>query len=216
MPPWMDSAGPGVLIEGHWLRQLHRKDLQLKQSNRPARAFEEVFAEQLDSLFRTALRLCRGNGADAEDLLQDTALRAFTSFHQLRDPSAARAWLFTILSRTHLNRVRSAGRRAEASSTDLDESAFEAALMEWSPLRSPAEEVEHRQLGEQLTHALDQLPAELRSAVWLVDVEGFTQREAAGMQDVPEGTISSRLFRGRQQLRVALETLTPEARIWRG
>lgn len=133
----------------------------------------------------------------------------------MREPSAGRAWLFTILSRTHLNRVRSAGRRAEASSIDLDERAFEAALMEWTPLRSPAEEVEHRQLGEQLTRALDQLPAELRSAVWLVDVEGFTQREAAGMQDVPEGTISSRLFRGRQQLRLAIEALTPEARMWR-
>jgi RNA polymerase sigma-70 factor (ECF subfamily) len=59
------------------------------------------------------------------------------------------------------------------------------------------------------------LPAELRSAVWLVDVEGFTQREAAGMEDVPEGTIASRLFRGRWQLRGALERPAREARIWR-
>jgi RNA polymerase sigma-70 factor (ECF subfamily) len=70
-------------------------------------------------------------------------------------------------------------------------------------------------LGEQLVKALDQLPAELRGAVWLVDVEGFTQREAAGMQDVPEGTIASRLFRGRRQLRIALEAAAREARIWR-
>jgi len=133
----------------------------------------------------------------------------------LRDPSAARAWLFTILTRTHLNRVRSAGRRAEATSTDLEESAFEAALAEWVPMPSPAEEVERRQLGEQLAKALDQLPAELRGAVWLVDVEGFTQREAASMHDVPEGTIASRLFRGRRQLRTALEMPAREARIWR-
>jgi RNA polymerase sigma-70 factor, ECF subfamily len=189
--------------------------LHLKRSKRPARAFEEVFAEHLDALYRTALRLCRGHEADAEDLLQDSALRSFTNFDQLKDPSSARAWLFTILTRTHLNRVRSAGRRAEATSTDLDERAFEAALAEWMPMRSPAEEVERRQLGEQLVKALDQLPAELRGAIWLVDVEGFTQREAAGMQDVPEGTIASRLFRGRRQLRIALEAAAREARIWR-
>lgn len=166
-------------------------------------------------MFRTALRLCRGNDADAEDLLQDSALRAFTSFDQLRDPAAARAWLFTILTRTHLNRVRSARRRAEATSTDLDESAFEAALAEWVPMRSPAQEVERWELGEQLVRALDQLPDELSGAVWLVDVEGFTQREAANMQDVPEGTIASRLFRGRRRLRSALETPAREVRIWR-
>ena len=189
--------------------------LRLKRSKQPARVFEEVFAEHLDALYRTALRLCRGHEADAEDLLQDSALRSFTNFDQLKDPSSARAWLFTILTRTHLNRVRSAGRRAEATSTDLDERAFEAALAEWMPMRSPIEEVERRQLGEQLVKALDQLPAELRGTVWLVDVEGFTQREAAGMQDVPEGTIASRLFRGRRQLRIALEAAAREARIWR-
>ena len=165
-------------------------------------------------MFRTALRLCRGNEADAEDLLQDASLRAFTSFDQLRDPAAARGWLFTILTRTHLNRVRAAGRRAEAG-TDLDENEFERALAEWIPMRSPAEELERRQLGEQLARALDQLPGELRAAVWLVDVEGFTQREAANMQDVPEGTIASRLFRARRQLRAVLEMPAREAKIWR-
>jgi RNA polymerase sigma-70 factor (ECF subfamily) len=130
----------------------------------------------------------------------------------LREPSAARAWLFTILSRTHLNRVRSAGSRAEAACADLDDTAFEAALAEWMPMPSPSEEAERRQLGEELATALDHLPPELRVAVWLVDVEGFTQREAAGMQDVPEGTIASRLFRGRRQLRAALERPAQDAR----
>lgn len=191
------------------------KEMVLPRFTRPARAFEEVFAEHLDALFRTALRLCRGNQADAEDLLQDCALRAFTGFDQLRDPSAVRAWLFTILTRTHLNRVRTVKRRAEAASTDLDEKSFEAALAEWAPMPSPADQVERRLLGEQLVRALDQLPEDLRAAVWLVDVEGFTQREAADMQEVPEGTIASRLFRGRRQLRSVLETPAREARIWR-
>jgi RNA polymerase sigma-70 factor (ECF subfamily) len=187
----------------------------MKRSRQPARAFEEVFAEHLDALYRTAVRLCRGNQADAEDLLQDSALRAFTGFDQLRDPAAARGWLFTILTRTHLNRVRSAGRRVEAAITDLDDQAFEAALAQWLPLPSPAEEVERWQLGELLVSALDHLPAELRGAVWLVDVEGFTQREAAAMQNVPEGTMASRLFRARRQLREILEKPTRKAKQWR-
>jgi RNA polymerase sigma-70 factor (ECF subfamily) len=169
----------------------------------------------LDALFRTALRLCRGNEADAEDLLQDAALRGFMNFDQMQDQSAARSWLFTVLTRTHLNRVRSTNRRAEGTTTDLEDIDFEMALAEWTPLTSPAEEVERWQLGEQLTKALDELASELRTAVWLVDVEGFTQREAASMENIPEGTIASRLFRARRQLRAALEVPAREARIWR-
>jgi RNA polymerase sigma-70 factor (ECF subfamily) len=174
-----------------------------------------VLAEHLDALFRTALRLCGGQEADAEDLLQDAALRAFESYGQLREASAARAWFFTILSRTHLNRVRTRRRRAELVSTDLDDPAFEAALAEWAPVPSPADHLEIRQLGEQLTRALDDLPAELRDAVVLADVEGFTQREVAGMLGIPEGTVASRLFRARRQLRGALEAPAREARLWR-
>lgn len=182
---------------------------------RSLRAFEEVLSEHLDALYRMALRLCQGHEADAEDLLQDSTLRAFTAYDQLRNPAAARSWLFTILSRTHLNRVRSRRRRAETLSSDLDEPAFEAALAEWSPLPTPAEVTESRVLGERLTEALDELPAELRAVVWLVDVEGFTQREVANMQDLPEGTVASRLFRARRRLRTALEDSVQDEQLWR-
>jgi RNA polymerase sigma-70 factor (ECF subfamily) len=111
--------------------------------------------------------------------------------------------------------VRSTSRRAEGTTTDLDDLDFETALAEWTPLPSPPEEVERWELGEQLTKALDELAPELRTAVWLVDVEGFTQREAARMENVPEGTIASRLFRARRLLRTALEAPAYEARIWR-
>ena len=181
----------------------------------PVRAFEEVLAEHLDALFRTALRLCGGHEADAEDLLQEAALRAFNAYGRLREPSAARSWLFTILGRTHLNRARSVRRRAETVSTDLDEPAFEAALADWRPLPTPADALESRQLAEQLTRALDDLAPELRAVVLLVDVEGFTQREVAGMLEVPEGTVASRLFRARRQLRPALEAPARDARLWR-
>jgi RNA polymerase sigma-70 factor, ECF subfamily len=175
-----------------------------------------VLSEHLDALFRTALRLCHGHEADAEDLLQDAALRAFRSYGQLRNAAAARPWLFTILTRTHLNRQRSSRRRSETASTDLDEPEFEAALAAWTPLRSPEEHMEIGELGRQLIEALDKLPPELRSVVWLVDVEGFTQREVAAMHDVPEGTVASRLFRSRRQLRAALETPAHDSRLWRG
>jgi len=174
-----------------------------------------VLTEHLDALFRTALRLCEGHEADAEDLLQDTILRAFNSYGQLREPSAARSWLFTILSRTHLNRVRTKRRRAEMVSTDLDEPTFEAALADWVPVASPVETAEARQLGEQLMQAVDELPPELRSVVLLVDVEGFGQREVASMQGIPEGTVASRLFRARRRLRTALEAPARDARLWR-
>ncbi len=174
-----------------------------------------MLTEHLDALFRTALRLCQGHQADAEDLLQDSALRAFNCYGQLRHPAAARAWLFTILTRTHLNRVRAGQRRAEMVATDLDEPAFEAALAEWMPVPTPAENAETRQLGEQLTRALDRLPPELRAVVLLVDGEGFSQREVADMQGVPEGTVASRLFRARRHLRGALEAPARDARVWR-
>ena len=100
-------------------------------------------------------------------------------------------------------------------STDLSDSAFEAALAEWAPIPSPADNAEAWQLGDQLTQAVDGLPPELRSVVLLVDVEGFTQREVASMLGVPEGTVASRLFRARRQLRTALEAPAREARLWR-
>ena len=173
-----------------------------------------MLSEHLDGLFRMALRLCQGHEADAEDLLQDAVLKAFRSYAQLRDSSAARSWLFTVLTRTHLNRVRSTRRRAEMFSSDLSEPAFEAALAEWAPLRLPTEDVERRLLGEQLTRAIDELAPELRRTILLVDVEGFSQREAADMQGVPEGTVASRLFRARRQLRTALEAPVGDARLW--
>jgi RNA polymerase sigma-70 factor (ECF subfamily) len=184
-------------------------------AGRTPRAFEEVLTEHLDALFRTALRLCEGHEADAEDLLQDAVLRAFDSYGQLREPSAVRSWLFTILNRTHLNRVRARRRRGETVAADLDGPAFEAALADWAPMASPAEKAEARQLGEQLTRALDGLAPELRSVVLLADVEGFTQREVAGMLGIPEGTVASRLFRSRRQLRAALDGPARDARIWR-
>jgi RNA polymerase sigma-70 factor (ECF subfamily) len=161
------------------------------------RTFEEVVTEHLDALYRTALRMTRGHAANAEDLLQDTLLKAWDGYENLRDPGAARTWLFAILLRTHFNRRRASSRRPESLVSDFSDGEFEDALARWpaapmSDVRAPAME---------LREALDALDEPLRSVVLLVDVQGFRQREVAAMLEVPEGTVASRLFRARRELR---------------
>lgn len=174
------------------------------------RAFEELLSEHLDALYRTALRCTHGHEADAEDLLQEAVLRAFRGLPELRDPAAARSWLFTILTRTHLNRCRSQRRRAESLASDMSVEAFERALESWQPVPLPDQVTERWQLRQRLSAALHDLPVELASVVWLVDFEGFSQREAAEMYRVPEGTVASRLFRARRELRRILRGLADE------
>lgn len=175
------------------------------------RVFEELLSEHLDALYRTALRLCRGHIADAEDLLQDTSIRAFDGFDSLRDRQALRGWLFSILVRTNLNRIRSSGRRAEEVASDMDDAAFEDALAAWMPSRSPEDDADRAQIGSIVTRAVDALSEELRPVIVLIDAQGFRQREVAEMLGIPEGTVASRLFRARSALRSALVSLHPSA-----
>jgi RNA polymerase sigma-70 factor (ECF subfamily) len=179
------------------------------------KAFEELLSEHLDALYRTALRLCGGRKADAEDLLHDAVLRAFERFDELRDPAAARAWMFTILTRTNLNRLRARRRRAETVVSDLDAHEFEEALASWSDAPPPDEQTELALQRERLGAALDVLDEELRPVIWLSDVEGFRQREVAEMLGIPEGTVASRLFTARRRLRETLRRRAPEASEWR-
>jgi RNA polymerase sigma-70 factor (ECF subfamily) len=181
----------------------------------PPRAFEELLAQYVDPLYRTALRLAGGRPPDAEDLLQDACLRAFERFGSLRSPDAARSWLFTILVRTHLNRERSRRRRPETVEADLDEGAFERALSCWQSVATPEDVLAREQLRDQLRAALSTLDGDLRMVVCLVDVEGFSHREVAEMLQVPEGTVASRLFRARRELRDRLGPTAHEVVHWR-
>ncbi len=169
-----------------------------------------MLSEHLDELYACALRFCAGRTADAEDLLQDAVYRAFQHFDDLRDSTAARAWLFTILTRTNLNRLRARMRRAETLATDLDEHAFEEALASWQPSDGPEQYADDALTRERVAAALDTLDDDLRAVVWLSDVEDFRQREVAEMLGIPEGTVASRLFRARRALRSALELDMPE------
>lgn len=160
--------------------------------------FEEQVLVHLDALYRAALRLT-GKAADAEDLVQETCLRALQAFDQLQHPRAARAWVFAILRSVFL---RQAGRRsrqpARLSLEDLDGAVLGHALGEEdaSPVRQA--------LLEEVRRATLTLPVPYREALILAHVGGFSYREMAHILEVPLGTVMSRLFRARRMLRAAL------------
>lgn len=213
-----ETAARGVsLIGGERVPALGAHGVRLfGRASRPSepKAFEELLSEHLDALYRTALRFCGGRKADAEDLLHDAVLRAFERFDELRDPAAARAWMFTILTRTNLNRLRTRRRRAETLASDFDEHEFEEALALWQGTETPEEQTDLVLQREQLAAALDALDEQLRPVVWLSDVEGFRQHEVAEMLGIPQGTVASRLFRARRILRELLRQKLPEAGAW--
>ena len=152
----------------------------------------------LESLYATALRLTR-NRADAEDLVQDTLVKAFRFSDKFEPGTNLRAWLSTILHNTWRNRVRDAGREAvEVDSTRLEEA--EATADGSSTSETPEQLLLRNTLDGDLRAALDELPDVFRQAVWMRDVEEFSYAEIAKMLDVPIGTVMSRISRGRRQL----------------
>ncbi len=152
----------------------------------------------LEPLYGTALRLTR-NRADAEDLVQDTIVKALRFSSQYAKGTNLRAWLYTILHNTWRNRRRDAAR----DTVDVDSERVErAASLPGGPvaLDTPERILMRRTLDADLQAALDALPDAFREAVWLRDVEEFTYAEIAGMLDVPIGTVMSRISRGRKLL----------------
>jgi len=158
-------------------------------------AFEADALASLDSLYRTALRLMR-SPADAEDLVQETYLKAFRAADSFQAGTNLRAWLFTILHNTARNRFRDRAREPVVADSDAVERAVWLAPTEDSPeallLRNT--------LGAELQAAIDDLPEAFRQAVWLRDVEEFSYAEIASMLGIPAGTVMSRLSRGRRLL----------------
>jgi len=162
----------------------------------PGAAFEREALACLDSLYGAGLRLTR-NPADAEDLVQDTYLKAFRAAHQFRPGTNLKAWLFTILHNTFLNRRRRAGKEPMAVEAEEIE-RLASDLPGGSP--TPEQLLLRETLDADLQAALDGLPDTFRQAVWLRDVEEFSYAEIAAMLDVPIGTVMSRISRGRRLL----------------
>lgn len=181
-------------------------------SDETARAyFEREIAELLGSLYGAALRLCK-NRADAEDLVAETATKAWSGFAELKDRACFRAWIFRILTNTFLSECRR--RRAtpeepaeppESGEQEASFSIFERLhqpfLLWWG---NPEQEFLNKLLRRDLENAVDALPAAFRVVVVLAELEGFTYPEIAAMLDVPVGTVRSRLSRGRALLQKAL------------
>jgi RNA polymerase sigma-70 factor (ECF subfamily) len=174
---------------------------QITLADRPAGtdAFESEALSFLDPLYGTAMRLTR-NPPDAEDLVQETYLRAFRSSSQFQRGTNLKAWLFTILHNTYRNDRRHAARNP----VDVDTDIVEGAAARSGHGQTPEQILLRASLDVDLQSALDTLPAPFRQAVWLRDVQEFTYADIARMLDVPVGTVMSRISRGRRALFDAL------------
>jgi RNA polymerase sigma-70 factor (ECF subfamily) len=156
----------------------------------------------VDSLFGTALRLTR-RAADADDLVQDTYLKAFRSASQFQRGTNLKAWLFTILHNTFRNMRRHDGRNP----IDVDSEYVDQAPAHAANDFSPEELLTRATLDVDLQAALDALPEAFRQAVWLRDVEELTYAEIADVLGIPIGTVMSRISRGRRALYERLQAI---------
>jgi RNA polymerase sigma-70 factor (ECF subfamily) len=174
--------------------------------SRRAAAFEAEALAAVDGLYRTALRLTRVR-ADAEDLVQETYLKAFRAADRFEPGTNLRAWLFTILHNTARNVARDRTRHAVTFDSDAVERAADATLDGMA--ETPETLLLRDTLAPELQAAIDELPDAFRQAVWLRDVEEFSYAEIATVLDVPIGTVMSRISRGRRMLFERLHHLKP-------
>ncbi|HEY7711587.1 MAG TPA: sigma-70 family RNA polymerase sigma factor [Candidatus Entotheonella sp.] len=166
--------------------------------------FESLALEHFDALYNTAMRLTRNPG-EAQDLVQETFLKAYRFFHRFKPGTNIKAWLFTILRNTYINAYRKASRQQQQ--VDFDQVApFYAdpsATSAWTN-RGSVEELLHYLVQDDVKRALEALPDEYRMVILLADLEDFAYKEIADIVGCPVGTVMSRLFRGRRLLRKSL------------
>jgi RNA polymerase sigma-70 factor (ECF subfamily) len=175
----------------------------------PAEVLTKEAMQYAPQLFSTALRMTR-NRADAEDLVQETFVKAWRSFATFQEGTNLRAWLFRIMTNTYINKYNAQQRRPQETELDEVEELFlfrRIGAFDQSKMNQSAEE----QLLEfftddQVKNAIEELPEMFRLPVLLSDVDGFSYKEIAEMLDVPIGTVMSRLHRGRKMMQKLLYT----------
>ena len=166
--------------------------------------FEREVLPLLSNLYGAALRLTR-NPQDAEDLVQETYLRAYRGFGGFQEGTNLRAWMYRILTNTFINAYRKKQREPITIADDDIEDWFLYDHLGGSTVEASAEsEVLEQIPDEDVQRALEALPEGFRMAVLLADIEGFSYKEIAEIMDVPIGTVMSRLHRGRKALQKAL------------
>jgi RNA polymerase sigma-70 factor, ECF subfamily len=169
--------------------------------------FSELTMEHMPSLYSAALRMTR-NRADAEDLVQETFLKAYRAFDSFEEGTNLKAWLYRILTNTFINSYRAAKRRPEVADVEDVEDLYLyrrlGDLQATGTGRSAEDEMFDRFTDVEVKEALESLPEPFRIAVLLADVEGFSYKEIADITDVPIGTVMSRIHRGRKALQKAL------------
>ncbi len=159
--------------------------------------FEALALPHLDSLYRTALRMA-GQGAAAEDLVQETYLKAYRSYHLFEPGTNFRAWIFRILRNAYINTYRERGRApALTDFTEMEPRAAE------DPVHLTAAEVEafKENVGDEAKKAIEKMPPDYRMVFLLSALEDMSYKEIAAVMEIPVGTVMSRLFRAREILR---------------